>query len=420
MQTSLEGIAKKAQREKKYRFQNLYGMIDTDLLTYSWTHLNKNAASGVDGISYREYGENVSENIEKLVGRLKEKKYRAKLVRRQYIPKGNGKMRPLGIPAIEDKLVQYAAMLLLQGVYEQDFLPCMYGYRAARGAKDAVVDLRNTLQDGKYNYVVEADIKGFFDNISHSWLIKMLEQRVDDKAFIRLITKWLKAGVLDTDNKVIHPVTGTPQGGIISPVLANIYMHYAICLWFEKVYKKQCKGKAYICMYADDFVCAFEEKKDAEKFYAELKRRLEKFGLELSIEKTNIIYFGKRSNNTFDFLGFEFRMSRLRRRFIRIRTSRKKMQGSLNNFKIWCKENRNLPMWILINELNTKLKGYYNYYGIKGNSKSLSIFFRQIVRTLFKWVNRRSQRKSYNWSGFIEAIKAYGILKPRLVYGFSE
>jgi len=418
MQTSLEGIAKKAQREKKHRFQNLYGMINHNLLAYSWTQLKRNAASGVDKVSYSDYEENVSEKIGELCERLKEKKYRAKLVRRQYIPKGDGKMRPLGIPAIEDKLIQHAAMLLLQGIYEQDFLPCMYGYRPARGARDAVLDLRNTLQDGKYRFIVEADIKGFFDNISHEWLIKMLEQRVDDKAFIRLITKWLKAGVLDTDGKVIHPVTGSPQGGVISPVLANIYMHYVLGLWFEKVYRKQCRGKAYICMYADDFICAFENKSDADRFYAELEKRLLKFGLELSPEKTNIIYFGERSNNAFDFLGFELRVGRGRKRNIRIRTSRKKMRNSLKDFKVWCKENRRLPIGLLINELNIKLRGYYNYYGIKGNYKSLSVFYYLIVRTLFKWMNRRSQRKSYNWTGFTAALKVHKLLKPKLVYGF--
>ncbi len=418
MQTSLEGIAKKAQRDKKHRFQNLYGMIDFDLLAYSWTQLKRNAASGVDKISYNEYEENVSEKIGELCERLKDKKYRAKLVRRQYIPKADGKMRPLGIPAIEDKLVQHSAMLLLQSIYEQDFLSCMYGYRPARGARDAVVNLRKTLQERNYCYVVEADIKGFFDNINHEWLIKMLEQRVDDKAFSQLIKKWLKAGVLDTDGKVIHPVTGTPQGGIISPVLANIYMHYVICLWFEKVYKKQCKGKAYICMYADDFVCAFEDENDAYRFYTELGKRLSKFGLELSVEKTNIIYFGKCSNNTFDFLGFEFRVSRMRKRYIRIRTSRKKMQNSLKDFKSWIMENRNLKMRLLINELNSKLRGYYNYFGIKGNLKSLSMFLYHVVRILYKWMNRRSQKKSYNWTGFIAALNVHGLLKPKVVYGF--
>lgn len=415
MQTSLGRIANKARKAKEHRFRNIYGMLNEELLLHSWKKLNKHAATGIDEISYQEYDKDSAVNIHNLVVRLKEKRYRAKLVRRHYIPKGNGAMRPLGIPAIEDKLVQYAAMLLLQAIYEEDFLSCMYGYRARRGAKDAVKDLRRALQDGNYWYVVEADIKGFFDNIDHDWLVRMLEQRIDDAAFIGLVKKWLKAGVLDTDGMVQHPLTGTPQGGIISPMLANIYMHYSLCLWFEKAVKKQSGGASYLCVYADDFVCAFERKDDAGTFYRALGTRLGKFGLALSPEKTSVVYVGKWSEQKFDFLGFEFRRGRTRMKCIRLRTSRKKLRSSIDSFKLWCMENRHKRLHELIQEINAKLRGYYNYYGLRGNYQSISFFYFHVVRILFKWLNRRSQRKSFNWDGFKASMKFHGLLRPRIM-----
>ncbi len=255
--TSLRGIAEKAKADKQHRFRDLYRELTAEYLLRCWPFLNKDAASGVDRIMADDYEKDLHGNIQLLAERLKVKKYRAKLVRRVWIPKENGKERPLGIPALEDKLVQLACAKLLTAIYEQDFLASSYGYRPKRSAKHAVQDLTFDLQYGSYGYIVEADVKGFFDHMDHDWLLKMLSLRIDERAFLNLIRKWLKAGILETDGTVINPETGTPQGGIVSPILANVYLHFALDLWFEKVVKPQCIGEAMICRYADDWICAF-------------------------------------------------------------------------------------------------------------------------------------------------------------------
>ena len=224
--TFLWGIANKAKSNKRHRFRDLYRCLNEEMIYHAWGFLNKGAASGVDKVTAEAYAEDLQGNIQGLVARLKTKRYRAKLVRRVYIPKENGKQRPLGIPALEDRLVQTAVSKVLTAIYEQDFLDCSYGYRAGRSAHDAVTTLTQELQFGPYHTIVEADIRGFFDHMEHDWLLEMLEQRIDDRAFMGLIRKWLKAGILETDGQVVNPETGTPQGGIISPVLANVYLHY--------------------------------------------------------------------------------------------------------------------------------------------------------------------------------------------------
>lgn len=245
-QTSLRGIAKKATENKDYRFRNLYRLLNVESLREAFYDLKKKAAAGVDKITAEEYAKELESNLGEAVEQLKSKQYRAKLVRRVYIDKGKGKKRPLGIPAVSDKIIQRAAAKILEAIYETEFSDHSYGYRPHTGAQKAVKDLTNELNFGKYGYIVEADIRGFFENIDHDWLIRMLGLRIADKAFIRLIKKWLKAGVLDTDGTVKHPVTVCPQGGVISPILANIYLHYALDLWFEKRVKQSCEGMTYI------------------------------------------------------------------------------------------------------------------------------------------------------------------------------
>ena len=419
MPTSMQGIAEKAKSQKGYRFRNLYGMLNEQLLWECWRDIRKDAAYGVDEVSAQDYQQHLGENIRNLVERLKRRRYRAKLIRRHYIPKGEGQWRPLGIPAVEDKLLQLAVLRILEAIFEQDFLRCSYGYRLRVGALDAVDWLTIKLQFGRYHYVVEADIKGFFDHIDHNWMLRMLAERIDDRALLRLIRKWLKAGVLEADGKVVHPATGTPQGGIVSPSLANVYLHYALDLWFQRVLKPRCGGEACLIRYADDFVCAFEKKEDAQRFYREVGERLRKFGLEVAAEKTRVIAFSRLEpgNGSFEFLGFEFRWGNDRsgREHLKRRTSRKKLRSSLKGFTDWCKENRHLKLRVLFEQLNSKLRGYYNYYGVHGNYGSLKQFFNSAMRILMKWMNRRSQRRSYNWSGFTAVLQHFQVKRPRVV-----
>ena len=419
VQTSLLGIAKKAKSERRYRFRNLYRELNEEMLHDSWRLLRKDAAYGVDRVSAAEYEANLEENIRQLVERLKRKRYRAKLVRRHYIPKGDGKMRALGIPATEDKLLQLAVKRLLEAIYEEDFLPCSYGYRPRRGALEAVDQLTVQLQFGCYSYVVEADIKGFFDNISHEWMMRMLAERIDDQAILRLIKKWLKAGVLDTDGQVIRPEDGTPQGGIISPLLANVYLHYGLDLWFAKVFRHSCGGEAFLVRYADDFVCGLEKEEDAQRFYKELEERLGKFGLEVAAAKTRVIPFSRfrRGESSFEFLSFEFRWGTDRKGRARLkrRTSRKKFRNSVKRAAEWCKKNRHLRMKEQFKRLNQKLRGYYNYYGVNGNYDSLNEFYHQLKRLHLKWLNRRSQRPSYTWDGYLALTQHFTLARPRIV-----
>ena len=419
VQTSLQAIAQKATSHKKHRFRNLYRLLNEELLQDCWRAIRKDAAYGVDQVSAQEYEEHLVENIHQLVERLKRKSYRAKLVRRHYIPKGDGQWRPLGIPAVEDKLLQLAVTRILTAIYEQDFLRCSYGYRPNKGALDAVDKLTIKLQFGRYKRIVEADIRGFFNNISHEWMERMLAERIDDRALLWLIKKWLKAGVLDTDGQVLHPATGTPQGGIVSPILANVYLHYALDLWFERVVKQHCRGEACLIRYADDFVCAFEEQHEAERFYKALGQRLQKFGLELSAGKTRVIAFSKHppvGKESFDFLGFEFRWGKDRagKAHLKRRTARKRLQSSLKRFTAWCKGNRHLRQKARFAELNRKLRGYYNYYGVIGNSARLNEFYYHAMTILLKWLNRRSQRGSYTWEGYKELLARFGVERPRI------
>ncbi len=419
MQTSLKGINKRAEKDSSHRFGGLYRQLNVENLRWAYSQLNKRAAVGVDKVSYTEYGQNLEGNLVDLVERLKNKTYKARLIRRHYIPKSVTKMRPLGIPTLEDKLVQYATAKILEAIYEADCIKDSYGYRPHRGCHDAVNIVKKKAMFDYCDHIVEADIKGFFDNIDHDWLMRMLEQRIDDRALLKLIYKWLKAGILE-ENGVIHPDSGTPQGGVISPILANVYLHYALDLWFERQVRRKCIGRCSIVRYADDFVCLFQNELDAQAFYEQLPTRLKKFNLEVASEKTKKLKFSRyntrQENESFEFLGFEFHweISQRGKKYVRTRTSGKKLRGAIIRFTNWIKENRSQKLGPLMKSVRRKIIGHYNYYGLVGNSKRLSEYWHWCLQCLFKWLNRRSQKRSYNWTGFKELLKHFAIPTPRV------
>jgi group II intron reverse transcriptase/maturase len=419
-QTFLRAIAEKAYTNKHHRFGDLYRRLNRDVLRLSFFRLRKDAASGVDGVTFQQYEKNLESNLADLEGRLKRKAYRARLVRRKYIPKGNGKLRPLGIPVLEDKLLQMAVTQILLAIYEVDFLPCSYGYRPGVSAHDAIKDLSVELQFGGHHFVVEADIKGFFDNIQWEWLERMLEQRIADGTFLNLIRKWLRAGILGEDGKVIHPQTGTPQGGVISPVLANIYVHYALDLWFERVVRPQQQGRCRMIRYADDFVACFEYRHEAEAFEKGLKERLAKFGLEVAADKTKTLRFGHNGgphNGRFDFLGFEFywEPDRQGKPRVKRRTATKKWRAGVQRMTDWVKTHRHQKLSRTMKTIRAKLQGTWNYYGLIGNYRRMQLFYDATCRALHKWLNRRSQRPSMTWPAFRRMLARFHVPKPRIV-----
>jgi len=395
-------------------------MIDEQLLRESFHLLRRDAASGVDGQSVADYESNLEENLSDLLNRLKSKRYRAKLVRRKYIPKGGGKFRPLGIPAVEDKIVQMAARRILEAIYEADFLETSRGYRSGKGARHASQMLRESLATKKVNWVVEADIKGFFNNLDHGKLLNMLRKRIDDETFVRLVGKWLSAGVLEEDGQIVHPATGTPQGGIVSPVLANVYLHHVLDTRVEADVKSKAHPDVVYLRYADDFVCGFYRESDARRFLQWLKEQLAYYGLELAEEKSGIVKFTPfdvKASGRFTFLGFDFYWSvtRTGKRTVKRQTNRKKMSNSLEAMKQWIRTNRSLTLKQLAPTLRRKLLGHYNYYGVIGNSNSLGKYQHWSQQIIFKWLNRRSQRRSYNWTGFSQMWKTLGMPAPQVV-----
>jgi len=421
MQTSLRGIAKKAKEAPKYRFGNLYSLLNETNLRWCFPQLNRKAAPGVDNVDWKTFEENLEENVGVIAQDLKGKRYKAKLVRRSYIPKTGAKHRPLGIPVVGDKLVQTAAASILTAIYEQDFLSCSHGYRRGKGPQRAALELSQRLHRGRFRWVFDADIKGFFDNIDHDWLMKMLEQRIEDKSFLGLIRKWLKAGILEKDIGVILPVSGTPQGGVISAVLANIYLHYVLDLWFEKVVKPRCDGDVLLMRFADDYVCCFQYHRDLQKLVRVMGKRLGKFKLELSLEKTRVLEFTRfetKNSKTFTFLGFEFRwgLSRNNKPLVKMRTAKTKFRLALAAITKWIKLERLVSDTVdIMEDLRAKLLGHFNYYGVSGNMDMLKSFYNLARRIVFKWLNRRSQRKSYNWRGFSELLAQFNIPRPRII-----
>jgi RNA-directed DNA polymerase len=406
-----------AEQVGKYRtVQNLMMHINKNTLYQKHkSQLNKKAA-GVDGVTKAEYEQNISENLNNLVGRMKKFSYRPQPVKRVYIPKiASEKLRPLGLPAYEDKLVQGVMADILTVIYEPKFLEVSYGFRPKRSCHQAVLDLDNKIMREPVNFIVDADIKGFFDNVNHEWLIKFLEHDIEDKNFIRYIRKFLKSGIME-QGKIIESDKETPQGGLISPVLANVYLHYVLDLWFEKVVKKESKY-ASIVRYCDDFVCCFKYENEAKRFLGKLKERLSKFGLEVAEDKTRIIKFVRfsKSKDTFDFLGFTHINGVNKKGNYKLihNTSSKKLKAKMQTVKVWLYEHFHERPMEIIAKLNVKLIGHYRYYGISDNHNRLRRFKNYCRRQLYVALNRRSQKK-LTWEKFVKLLEFNPIVEPKI------
>lgn len=428
METKLRLIAEIAIKDGKCKFNNIIHLLNEDGLKECFYQLKKGRAVGVDDVTLEEYEQHLDANVKDLVARMKRFSYRPQPVRRVYIPKGNGKLRPLGIPAVEDKMVQLAIARILTAIYEADFRDFSYGFRPGRGCHDALDRLDKVIMKHPINHVIDADIKGFFDNVNHDWLLRCLQERISDTKLLRYIVRFLKAGVME-EGKWQETDRGTPQGGIISPILANIYLHYVLDLWIEKVIGRQSRGIVLIVRYADDFVICVQYQDEAEWILIELRKRLEKFGLELSADKTKIIGFGRfavenaskkgQRAGTFNFLGFTHFCDKTRAGKFKVgrTTERKRFSAKLKELNNWLKSVRNLaPVKDWWSTLCAKLRGHFLYYGVSGNYRGIKRFYHQTVRLVFKWINRRSQKKSFNWERFQNYITRYSLPNPRIYH----
>jgi RNA-directed DNA polymerase len=416
--TDLTRIGEKARKEPRLVFTSLYHHIcDVDNLRACYDSLDADKAAGVDGVTKKEYGQNLEENLGQLSERLKRMGYRPEPKRRSYVPKpGSEEGRPLGISCLEDKIVEAATKRTLEPIYEAVFEDSSYGYRPGRSPHQCLDALGRTIQQKKVNHVVEADIRSFFDKVNHEWMIKFLQHRIGDERVIRLIIRMLKSGILE-DGLVQASEEGTPQGSILSPLLSNIYLHYVLDLWFSRRVSRQSRGEAYYFRFADDFLACFQYQDDAQSFLRRLGDRLEGFGLQLAQEKTQCIEFGRfaredaykrgQKPKEFTFLGFTHYCGKTQKGYFKVkrRTSRKKLGQSLRNFTDWARQSRNvLKKGQMLRRARVRVIGHLSHYAITDNLPRCSYYVYRATRILFKWLNRKSQRKAYTWESFKQAL----------------
>lgn len=425
METKLERISKLSSEDPDMVFTSIGHMINKELLKECHEKMDGKKAVGIDGITKEEYEKNLDENLTNLVDRLKQKSYKPKAARRVEIEKENGKKRPLNIYCYEDKLVQESLKRVLEAVFEPHFYDEMMGFRPKRGCHKAIQKLNEMIETRPTNYVLDADIKSFFDNIDHEWAVKFIESRIKDPNITRLLRRMLKAGIMK-NNHYEETEEGSGQGAVCSPIIANIYMHYVLVWWFRECIQPNLKGYSGIVVYADDFILCFQNKEEAEEVYERLKRRMKHFGMTLEENKTKLIEFGRYAQEkcarkgvkpgTFTFLGFTHYCSHSRNGKFRVKrkTSRKKFAKKCKEVSHLIRDMRTKKIKVIIKKLNQILVGYYHYYGITDNSKSLENFAFQVRKSLFKWLNRRSQKKSYDWKQFNDMLKAYPLERPKI------
>lgn len=414
MEQEPKGI--REQSAKYPAVQNLMHNVNEEALMAEHRKQARRKAVGIDGVDKAAYDENAQENIAALVERMKKFQYKPLPVRRTYIPKANGKLRPLGIPAYEDRLVQGVMAAVLSEVYEPRFLECSYGFRPGRSAHDVVRSINQTIMTKKVNYVLEADIKGFFDNVDHGWMMKFLAHDIQDRSFLRYVKRFLIAGVME-EGKRLDSDRGTPQGGLISPVLANVYLHYVLDLWMEKAVKPKLRGEAYYVRYADDFLILFQYEDEAQKVLEALKKRLGKFSLETAEDKTRILPIGrfKGTKEDFDFLGFTFFNTRTRTGKYRlgVRTSKKKLKAKRQAAKAWLKEHMHRPVAETMKTIASVIRGHCNYYGVNGNFHAIQSFWKYLKYTTYRVLNRRHQKRSMKYDKYLR-IWNYYVKEPHL------
>jgi len=422
--TRLQRIAELAREAPQRAFLSLAHHIDVEFLREAFRRTRKDGATGVDGQTGEDYTEHLEENLQSLLDRFKSGRYKAPPVRRTYVPKGDGKNeRPIGIPTFEDKVLQRAVTMVLEAVYEEDFLPCSYGYRPGRSAHTALEDLWQGLMKMGGGWVLELDITAFFDSLDHSQLRRILDQRVRDGVLRRTIDKWLAAGVLEGE-ELHHPDAGTPQGGVVSPLLANVYLHDALDVWFEKHVKPRLQGRGFMIRFADDAVMVFSEEKDARRMMEVLPERLRPYGLILHPTKTRLLHFWSPSSTgeqgpsreprSFDFLGFTHHWGRTRRGswMVKRKTASSRLSRALKRASLWFQRVRHEKVAWQHRQLVRKLRGYDNYYGIRGNIAALYRFRYEIRRLWRKWLDRRSHKAFMTWERFARLEARYPLPRP--------
>jgi RNA-directed DNA polymerase len=429
--TKQERIAALAKQSPQMAFTSLAYLMDIDWLKEAYRRTRKDGAVGVDGVTAAEYEQDLESNLQRLLDRAKSGTYRAPPVRRVHIPKGGSstETRPIGIPTLEDKILQRAVVMLLEPIYEQDFLDCSYGFRPGRSAHQALGSFRKQLMESRGGWVLEVDIRKFFDNLDHGHLRTFLQLRVRDGVLLRLIGKWLKAGVME-DGSVSYPDSGSPQGGVISPLLSNVFLHYVLDLWFERDVKPRMRNRAFLIRFADDFVIGFRDGRDAQRVMEVVPKRFGKYGLTIHPTKSRLVPFRPPSLwanddrgeptervGTFDLLGFTHYWGRSRNGYwvVKRKTAADRFSRAVRSIDSWCRANRHLPIKEQQQRLNEKLRGHYAYYGVTGNSGSLTRFLHEVGRRWRKWLNRRNLRRSMHWGKFCALLRRYPLAPVRTV-----